>query len=367
MIDPKFDESADAICGIVSDFRSGEIEQLTPKDVHAFVAQCDVISPMTSSEKRLFVAGLKSALASSYWSRDKIRAEMDQVIPGVRSDDVTVLFLQEHRSSQGHLLGVLDADAHLDNTLDIGRTITLFVTSPATSSHFDSNAVIEESSSTTYLYIDDATYTGKTLASYLVQIKELMRNRILQGKRLVVWHLVEFQDSARLLIDPIVELMREMGVSVELTRVRAASASVGGVSSVQVLLPRQSLRDNVIVERLFLRKRDRLKAVWSNPESWRMIDVKDDGLFERPEQRDVVERVLLEVGCYLIIRTKEWNSLMRPLGFVSNGKDQSLGFGSFFCTCFNSSNNSPLALWWGDPKMTGTALANWKPLLPRRV
>lgn len=357
MIVPKFDESADAICGIVSDFRSGEIEQLTPKDVHAFVAQCDVISPMTPSEKRLFVAGLKSALASSYWSRDKIRAEMDQLIPGVRSGDVTFLWMQESRSSQGHLLGVLDVDAH--------QTIpwTLMVTPQ----NFTSNAWLKESSSTTYLYIDDATYTGKTLASYLVQIKELMRNRILQGKRLVVWHLVEFQDSARLLIDPIVELMREMGVSVELTRVRAASASVGGLSSVQVLLPRQSLRENEIVERLFLRKRDRLRAVWSNPESWRMIDVKDDGLFERPEQRDVVERVLLEVGCYLIIRTKEWNSLMRPLGFVSNGKDQSLGFGSFFCTCFNSSNNSPLALWWGDPKMTGTALANWKPLLPRRV
>ena len=356
-MDPKFDESAEAICEIVSDFRSGEIEPLTPKDVHDFVAQCDVLSPMTTSEKRLFVAGLKSALAGNYWSRDKIRAEMDQVIPGVRSDDVTFLWMQESRSSQGHLLGVLDDTAH--------QTVpwTLFMNPQS----FTSNSVIDESSSTAYLYIDDATYTGKTLASYLVQIKELMINRILQGKRLVVWHLVEFQDSARLLIDPIVEQMREMGVSVELTRVRAASASAGGASSVQVLLPRQSLRDNEIVKRLFLRKRDRLKAVWSNPGSWRMIDVQDDGLFERPEQRDVVEQVLLEVGCSLILRTKEWNSLMRPLGFVSNGKDQTLGFGSFFCTCFNSSNNSPLALWWGDPEMTGTALANWKPLLPRRV
>lgn len=361
MIDPIIEQSAQVISGIVSDFRSGEIEPLTPKDVHAFVEQCDVISPMSSVEKRLFVAGLASALARSYWSIDKIRAEMSRLIPGVRSDDVTFLYMQETRSSQGHLLGVLDANE------EQSFPFTLFVAPSAISFRLGSNTVVDESTSTTYLYIDDATYTGKTLAKYLVQIKELMRNKILQGKRLVVWHLIEFQDAARTSIDPIVEAMREMGVSVELSRVRSASASVGGMSSVQVLLPRQSLRENEIVKRLFSRKTDRLRAVWSNPEPWRMSNVQDDGLFESPEQRDVVERVLLEVGCSLILRTKEWNSLMRPLGFVSSGKDHSLGFGSFFCTCFNSSNNSPLALWWGDPKMTGTALANWKPLLPRRV
>lgn len=361
MINPTIEQSAQLICRILSDFRSGEIEPLTPEGVHAFVEQCDAISPMSFAEKTLFVAGLASALARSYWSIDRIRAEMSRLIPGVRSDDVTVLYMQENRSSQGHLLGVLEANEEQP------IPFTLFVASSSTSPRLDSNTVIEESASTTYLYIDDATYTGKTLAKYLVQIKELMRSNILQGKRLVVWHLVEFQDAARTSIDPIIEAMRETGVSVELSRVQSASASVGGVSSVQVLLPRQSLRENEIVQRLLHRKKDRLKAVWSNTESWRTSNVQDDGLFESPEQRDIVERVLLEVGCSLILRTKEWNSLMRPLGFVSSGKDHSLGFGSFFCTCFNSSNNSPLALWWGDPKMTGTALANWKPLLPRRV
>src|SRR5450755_4549701 len=55
----------------------------------------------------------------------------------------------------------------------------------------------------------------------------------------------------------------------------------------------------------------------------------------------------------------------RVLGFM---KLISLGFGTFFVTYRNISNNCPLVLWWGDPSYPSThPLGKWYPLFPRRT
>ena len=55
---------------------------------------------------------------------------------------------------------------------------------------------------------------------------------------------------------------------------------------------------------------------------------------------------------------------MKPMGYKH---DISLGFGAFFATDYNISNNCPLAFWWGSTEKTGTVLEQWYPLLPREV
>ena len=116
-----------------------------------------------------------------------------------------------------------------------------------------------------------------------------------------------------------------------------------------------------------MNSRPPLLAMKDNPALWRNPnDEFEDGLFASLDERNVVERALLDVGCYLYMHTEQ--PQFRPLGYFASVRDVSFGFGSMFCTCHNSANTTPVAMWWGDPsKPKYSPLSLWKPLLPRIV
>ena len=88
-------------------------------------------------------------------------------------------------------------------------------------------------------------------------------------------------------------------------------------------------------------------------------------LFTSNYNRTIYEQALLKAGSYIYTLPQNKSNRMRPMGFSSN---ISLGFGAFFLTCYNISNNCPLALWWGDTSQPDYhPFSKWYPLFPRKT
>ncbi|HEV7256204.1 MAG TPA: hypothetical protein VGN82_00360 [Bosea sp. (in: a-proteobacteria)] len=86
------------------------------------------------------------------------------------------------------------------------------------------------------------------------------------------------------------------------------------------------------------------------------------GVFSSEAGRQILESELLIAGVKIRSLTQSPKSMTRPLGFGPFG----VGFGSMIATYRNCPNNSPLALWWGDPEATSGPL-HWYPLLRRKT
>ena len=80
--------------------------------------------------------------------------------------------------------------------------------------------------------------------------------------------------------------------------------------------------------------------------------------------RQLLERELLLAGMRIRSFSQNPKDILRPLGFSPFG----LGFGSTIVTYRNCPNNSPLALWWGDPEAGDNhPFSKWYPLVPRKT
>ncbi|KVT40464.1 MULTISPECIES: hypothetical protein [Burkholderia] len=86
------------------------------------------------------------------------------------------------------------------------------------------------------------------------------------------------------------------------------------------------------------------------------------GVFSSEEGRQLLEREFLIAGVKIRSLTQAPKDFIRPLGCSGFG----VGFGSTIATYRNCPNNSPLALWWGDPNVNEGAL-HWYPLLSRKT
>lgn len=81
--------------------------------------------------------------------------------------------------------------------------------------------------------------------------------------------------------------------------------------------------------------------------------VGENALFSTDEGRQVLEQEFLKAGVQIRAMAPYLGGTQRPLGHMTL---ETLGFGSLIVTFRNCPNNAPLALWAGDP---------WYPLFPR--
>ena len=87
-------------------------------------------------------------------------------------------------------------------------------------------------------------------------------------------------------------------------------------------------------------------------------------VFSSEEGRQLLERELLLAGMHIRSLSQNPSPALRPLGFGPFG----LGFGSTIVTYRNCPNNTPLALWWGDPQADPAhPFARWYPLVQRKT
>ena len=85
-------------------------------------------------------------------------------------------------------------------------------------------------------------------------------------------------------------------------------------------------------------------------------------IFSSEDGRQLLERELLLAGMRIRSLSQNPSPALRPLGFSPFG----LGFGSMIVTYRNCPNNTPLALWWGDPKADPShPFSRWYPLVQR--
>ncbi len=135
--------------------------------------------------------------------------------------------------------------------------------------------------------------------------------------------------------------------------------------SIEVLWPQKGLADPIVesyVANLYTPAGRKIEA----SELFRSTtDMGAEKLFSSLENRRVIENAFLSKGIQLVKAGQNPAPSIRPLGFM---KLISLGFGTFFVTYRNISNNCPLVLWWGDPSYPPThPLGKWYPLFPRRT
>jgi len=334
-------ELCEAIAEIIADFREPELGKRSSLDVEHFLddvnSKCEW---MSASDRKLFLVGLRSAFSRHYWSRTRLLGEITEVLPSLGLDKSALLFVQADDSSQSKLIAEVDGEV-------VPALDTL-------------------SSQSTVVYIDDATFTGKQLASDLGILISEIHKLPRKERNLIVWHVVEYSEDIRSRIMRPLHLLNDLGVAVRFHSVCQSSRSWRS-GRLDVLFPSISCKDLPRVQR-FLRSKSEFQQMLRDDSIWRDPSVGfEDGIFDSLEARNVVEKSLLEVGCYLRSVTKDWKGWHRPLGYVDDYRTPSLGFGSMFCTYLNSSNTTPMALWWGDPSLGfSTGPSQWRPLLPRR-
>ena len=83
-------------------------------------------------------------------------------------------------------------------------------------------------------------------------------------------------------------------------------------------------------------------------------------LFTSSENREIIENEFLLAGIKII---KECKTAIQPLG---KSAFEGIGFGGTAMSYRNIPNNTPICLWWGNPK-TPSGLGSWYPLMMRRV
>ena len=330
------------IAEIVQDFRASEIESRTPGHVSSFLDDVNGVCEWMNVDDRLnFLSGLRSAFARHYWSRSRIVGAITDSRPSLAAEDPLFLFVQSTDSSQSRLL----TEVHGERT---------------------DGEVGEWDPSRTLIYVDDATFTGRQLAGDLNYLAGLFENAPRHSRNLVVWHVLEYSNEINeRLKSPLARLERQgVRVTFEATSTGVRDPRSGALD---VLLPDERCAELLRVQR-FLKSSSRFSHMLANRDFWRDPSIQfDDRVFDSLAERQIVERVLLEVGCYLRPVTMSWQAQWRPLGFVDDWHTPSMGFGSMFCTYMNSSNTSPMALWWGDPSLGfSTGPSRWNPLLPRR-
>ncbi|HGN6580300.1 phosphoribosyltransferase-like protein [Bacillus cereus] len=86
-----------------------------------------------------------------------------------------------------------------------------------------------------------------------------------------------------------------------------------------------------------------------------------DEYFTSLQNRNLVEKIFFEKGVEIVSYAANPNRNMRPMGYDNS---KTLGFGSYFVTYRNIANNCPVVLWWGDPDAF-SGIDNWYPLFPR--
>ena len=90
----------------------------------------------------------------------------------------------------------------------------------------------------------------------------------------------------------------------------------------------------------------------------------EHSIFSSEDGRQLLEKELLLAGMRIRSLSQNPSPALRPLGFSPFG----LGFGSMIVTYRNCPNNTPLALWWGDPKANPShPLSGWYPLVQRKT
>ena len=214
-----------------------------------------------------------------------------------------------------------------------------------------------------YIYLDDCMYTGLTLIKDICNwIDNMNPNSYTQ---LDVILLGKYNGNVDYVNGCLIKKCNVKGITVKIYSMYEYNNNFHYVPPYDVLWP-QYMDDDEYVNAYVQYMEEQKKITGKGGIGFRNTYLgKESDLFTSSYNRVVLEKALLKKGAYICSLPQNRNERMKPMGY-SHGI--SLGFGAFFATCFNISNNCPLAFWWGDLwSLSSETLGKWYPLLPREV
>lgn len=216
-----------------------------------------------------------------------------------------------------------------------------------------------------YIYLDDCMYTGLTLIKDISNWIENMSPNF--GAELDVILLGEYNGNCDYVIKRLNEKCSERNIIVKIYRMYEYNNDFKNYMPPYDVLWPQYMDDDEYVNAYVKRMEEQKASSGKGGIDFRNVYIgeEESKLFTSTHNRIIFEKALLKKGAYICSLSQNGNERMKPMGY-SHGI--SLGFGAFFATCYNISNNCPLAFWWGDVwSSSSETLGKWYPLLPREV
>lgn len=332
-------ERADLLASItktIQDYRAGEIAAPTPEHVDRWVKQFDkgVQTPMLRE--------MDHVLKQTYFKRDTVAGFLGSLVKNnkLAGEDAcefwrkaNFLDIQKNGHSQEEMLEFFGEVLLKRCKLDMEKC---------------------GSKDAAFVYLDDVLFTGGRTGSDLCEwLTEVVAKKLTIHIVVIATHtFAEYKMPQR-----VKQQAKALGKEAELMiwRIAAFENKLINRNTSEVLWPTELPDD------------EELKAYLAREQKFpfrpRVAGGKlEHNIFSSEEGRQLLERELLLAGVRIRRKCENPKNIMRPLGFSPFG----LGFGSMIATFRNCPNNTPLALWWGDPKATSGHL-HWYPLLPRKT
>lgn len=210
-----------------------------------------------------------------------------------------------------------------------------------------------------YIYLDDGLYSGATVRHDIENwIKEAKPNTSLDIVFLAVYSSGKFYANKE-----ISKLCKDKNITFKMWWCNEFKNSPNDWYNYDCLWPKK-LEGNKYVDLYIDKLRVQEEITGKKSRLFREKEYNTE-LFTSATDKDIFEKALLKAGSYIVSIPKISKESMRPMGY---DYFNSLGFGAFFATYMNISNNCPLAIWWGDSSMPEWhPFSKWYPLLPRKI
>lgn len=325
----------ESIVDCVKDYRIGEIPKIDVAHVERWLGQFD------ASDYPSILRGTERFLKRTYISRIAAKTFIGKLVvsqdlvgndPKLFWTGIGFLRLQEFSQSQIDMLSLLNEV--------LGEQFGLTTKS-------------EKSTKSTYVYLDDISFSGNQIKNDLGNwIKRArIKNATIHVITIASHNQGEYYANRELgkICDP-------LGVKVHFWTSLRVENSPGRIRDAEVLWPTALPVDPLVQE---------WEATFGGQQYFTPRPPGGSGsttTFSSEAERDVLEQAFMKKGAFIYSLPQNPNKNMRPLGFSAL---RTPGFGATTVTYRNCPNNAPLVLWWGDPN-GGAPLNKWSPLLPRR-
>lgn len=332
------DELLESIANTTSSYREGEIDEPDAAHIDRWARQ------FAPDNQELFLREFDHVIKQTFLTRDEVMSFLERLITNERlvgedpSDywsKANLLRIQRNGQSQREMVDLFEQSLLKKLGLKLDEC---------------------GSPEGEYIYLDDVLFTGGRVATDLgAWIKsEAPENAIVN---IIVMALHTYGEW-RLKSNRLKKSIEDSGkrISVEYWRGVTLQNQFARRSRADVLWPSEIPDDHEVeAYHAYINSLDRYPFQPRTPNGHL-------GIFSSEEGRKLLESEFLKAGVAIRSKTQNPKDFLRPLGCNNFG----LGFGSLITTYRNCPNNTPLALWWGDPEATEGAL-HWYPLLPRKT
>lgn len=334
-------EFIESISNKISDYRNGEIGPMNAKHVKRWINQ------FQQAEQKAILEEIDHLLDQCYLSKEDARAFLRGFVtaesafgqsPASTLRNIAFLDIQTRGSSQREMLELMEEILEEEFQLPLSR----------------------ETSTNTFLYVDDCIYTGNRLRYDVV---DWIQNLAPNNATLIVYHYAHFSQGFKYAQRHIRQAARAKNIKVKYWYTIEFNNSYYG--PIEFCYPKDLQHDpsvysyfNDVNERCITNGYRQISFRSNNQPT-------EETFFSHANNRDTLEKAFLREGTKLVHAANNPSTSMRPLGFQ---KLESLGFGALFFTYRNVANNCPLVLWYGDPDHYDPPhpFSQWYPLFPRK-